>query len=115
MLKIIIFIYTLMLPFTSLSHTAIEFLSPENGSILSEPPKDITIIFVYSAMFTKFEMLKTDSNDEKIELKKDFLQKSSDTHLVSLPVLERGEYRVEWRALAQDGHVIKGKFAFKIN
>ena len=39
---------------------------------------------------------------------------SSDAHQIKLPSLKMGEYKIDWRALSEDGHMINGTFSFKI-
>ena len=48
--KIIPLLLVIFIPLSALSHTEIAFLSPENGSILSEAPNEIYIVYhlVYS-------------------------------------------------------------------
>jgi len=48
-------------------------------------------------------------------LSKEFLMVLSDKHSIKLPKLNSGKYTTVWRAMASDGHVIKGKFAFEVN
>ena len=39
----------------------------------------------------------------------------SEKHSIKLPKLNSGKYTTDWRAMASDGHVIKGKFTFEVN
>jgi methionine-rich copper-binding protein CopC len=112
--KIIPLLLVIMMPLSALSHTEIAFLSPENGSILSEAPNEIYIVYHYPVMITKLEMFKSDQDNENIQLSKNFLMQSSDAHQIKLPSLKMGEYEIDWRALSEDGHMIKGTFSFKI-
>ena len=36
----------------------------------------------------------------------------SGKHTIKLPELGSGKYKTDWRAMASDGHVIKGKFTY---
>lgn len=112
--KIISLLLVIFIPLSALSHTEIAFLSPENGSILSEAPNEIYIVYHYPVMITKFEMFKSDQDNENIQLSKNFLMQSSDAHQIKLPSLKMGEYKIDWRALSEDGHTINGTFSFKI-
>ena len=87
---------------------------PVDGSVLTEAPKEIQIEFVNPAMFTKFEIINTENNNEKVDLPKEFLMVLSNKHTIELPELGSGKYKTDWRAMASDGHVIKGKFTFEI-
>ena len=46
---------------------------------------------------------------------KSHLVKEGKRHLIRVPVLDMGIYRTSWRALSEDGHAIKGDFAFEIS
>ena len=61
-----------------------------------------------------FEIINTENNNEKVDLPKEFLMVLSDKHTIKLPELGSGKYKTDWRAMASDGHVIKGKFTFEI-
>ena len=114
MLKKLIFIFLFILPLSSFAHSPIANLVPSDGAVLNEAPKEIKIEFVNPAMFTKFEMINVTENNKKIELSKKFLMVLSDTHSIKLPELKSGKYNTDWRAMASDGHVIKGKFTFEV-
>ena len=58
--------------------------------------------------------INTENNNEKVDLPKEFLMVLSDKHTIKLPELGSGKYKTDWRAMASDGHVIKGKFTFEI-
>jgi len=38
----------------------------------------------------------------------------SDEHRITLPPLPTGDFTASWRALSEDGHVIKGDFSFSV-
>ena len=115
MLKKLIFILLAIFPLSAIAHSPIANLIPNDGAILTEAPKEISIEFLNPAMFTKFEITNTAENNEKIELSKEFLMVLSDKHSIKLPHLNSGKYTTDWRAMASDGHVIKGKFTFEVN
>ena len=114
MFKKFLFVILFILPLLSFAHSPIANLIPSDGAVLTEAPKEIKIEFVNPAMFTKFEIINTENNDEKIGLSKEFLMVLSDKHTIKLPELNSGKYKTDWRAMASDGHVIKGKFTFEI-
>ena len=114
MFKKFLFIILFILPLQVSAHSPIANLIPNDGSVLTEAPKEIQIEFVNPAMFTKFEIINTENNNEKVDLPKEFLMVLSDKHTIKLPELGSGKYKTDWRAMASDGHVIKGKFTFEI-
>ena len=114
MFKKILFIIFIILPLSASAHSPIANLIPSDGSVLTEAPKEIQIEFVNPAMFTKFEIINMENNNKKVDLPKEFLMVLSDKHTIKLPELGSGKYKTDWRAMASDGHVIKGKFTFEI-
>ena len=114
MLKKLIFILLAIFPLSAIAHSPIANLIPNDGAILTEAPKEISIEFLNPAMFTKFEITNTAKNNEKVDLIKEFLMVLSNKHTIKLPELGSGKYKTDWRAMASDGHVIKGKFTFEI-
>ena len=114
MFKKFLFIILIILPLSTSAHSPIANLIPSDGAVLTEAPKKIQIEFVTPAMFTKFEIINTENNNEKVDLPKEFLMVLSDKHTIKLPELGSGKYKTDWRAMASDGHVIKGKFTFEI-
>ena len=40
--------------------------------------------------------------------------KNDKNHSIPLPLLEPGIYHFRWRAMSEDGHIIKGKSNFKL-
>ena len=52
---------------------------------------------------------------EEIPLDKLHLMKEGKRHLVNIPDLDMGIYKTTWRALSEDGHAIKGNFAFEVS
>ena len=114
MFKKFLFIILYILPLSVSAHSPISNLIPSDGSVLTEAPKEIQIEFVNPTMFTKFEIINTENNDAKVDLSKEFLMVLSDKHTIKLPELNSGKYKTDWRAMASDGHVIKGNFTFEI-
>ena len=114
MFKKFLFIILIILPLSTPAHSPIANLIPSDGAVLTEAPKKILIEFVNPAMFTKFEIINTENNNEKVDLPKEFLMFLSGKHTIKLPELGSGKYKTDWRAMASDGHVIKGKFTFEI-
>ena len=41
-------------------------------------------------------------------------RKMASTHKVDLPALPAGDYTLSWRAVAQDGHIMKGEISFTL-
>ena len=130
-MKIIgIYILTILLNYTTATaHSPVGFVIPEDGSIIKKAPEEIEIVFTAPAKLIKVVFSKVTSNKKKslidgllgnealtpIRLNKDHLMKESRRHIISLPKLDDGIYMTAWRALSEDGHAIKGEFAFEVS
>jgi methionine-rich copper-binding protein CopC len=61
-----------------------------------------------------FSSLFGNDNGDEVTLESDALLQESATHTIKLPLLKAGVYKINWRVLSEDGHVIKGESAFQI-
>jgi len=61
----------------------------------------------YNSTLNKFE-------GNEVKLSKEPLMKNSKNHSIPLPPLKPGIYNFKWRAMSEDGHIIKGKSNFKL-
>ena len=117
----------LILPLTALAHSPLDSSFPKDGERLDMTPPEIILVFKSPTKLIKVDMEKLfdkqksllgklfGSDDSKsVLLDKSFLLKLRERHVISLPSLEMGDYKVFWRALADDGHVIKGELLFTV-
>ena len=118
----------LILPLTALAHSRLDSSFPKDGERLDLAPPEIILVFKSPTKLIKVDMEKLSDKKRKSLLGKlfgsddsesvltdtSFLLKLGKRHVISLPSLEMGDYKVFWRALAEDGHVIKGEFTFTV-
>ena len=131
MLKIIVAVLTLfILPSMALSHSPLEKANPIDGDVLTEAPKEYKMQFKLPAKLIKFEIFQMGQNDQKnSSFLKTLLKKSTGkmvdinykpalvllkNHVIKLPNINPGSYEVRWRAMGEDGHVLKGILTFEI-
>ena len=127
--KLPIFIFSLLIPIWAFSHSPLLSSNPKNGAELQSNLTEIVMTFKSPVKLIKLDLLSlTDQeknsilgsvfkkdNEEKIALPvDDFLRKDKKIHTVPLPTLSSSNYKVKWRALGEDGHIMKGSFNFKI-
>ncbi len=119
----------LILPLTAIAHSPLDSSFPSDGEKLDIAPEEIIMVFKSPAKLIKVDMKKLSEkkrkgllgallgsdDSEKVLLDTTVLLKLGERHKISLPSLEMGGYRVFWRALGEDGHVIKGEFTFTIS
>ena len=131
MLKKIILVFILFsLPTTVFPHSPLKQANPMDGALLSEAPTEYKMLFKSPAKLIKFEILKKGKNDNKdTSLLKSLFKNSDDklietnykpslvlseSHLIKLPKINFGSYEVRWRAVGEDGHVLKGTLTFEV-
>jgi methionine-rich copper-binding protein CopC len=118
----------LLLPMTAIAHSPLASSTPMDGEILDMPPAEIVMVFKSPTKLIKVNIKKLSQKQSKsllgglfgtddsepVLLGKIFLMKIGTHHVISLPYLKIGDYKLAWRAMGKDGHVIKGKLAFTI-
>ena len=118
----------LYLPMTANAHSPLTSSSPQSGEKLNRPPAEITMFFKSSVKLIKVSLSALSEKRSKSPLGKVFgyhdskpialdtspLLKFRKRHIISLPRLGNGKYLFAWRAMGEDGHVIKGELNFAI-
>jgi methionine-rich copper-binding protein CopC len=97
------------------AHAVLVSSNPANGSILSQPPKEIRLSF-NEAIETRFSSVRlTRSGGKKVQTggSSSDAQKRSDL-VVPLAPLPPGKYQVRWQATSADSHRIQESFGFEI-
>jgi len=116
----------LLLPMTAIAHSPLASSSPQNGEKLDMQPAEIIMVFKSPAKLIKVDLEKSADKQRKsllgglfgtddgepVLLGTSFLLKLGKRHVIPLPTLEMGNYTVSWRAIGEDGHVIKGELTF---
>ena len=131
MKRLLAFFFWVFLTFSNLghAHSPVGFVIPKDGSVIKQAPEKMEIAFTASAKLIKLEFFRVISNGnssliggllgseklETIDLDKSHLMKEGKRHVINIPVLNVGIYKTTWRALSEDGHAIKGEFAFEIS
>ena len=131
MLKKIILVFILFsLPTTVFPHSPLKLANPMDGASLTEAPTEYKMLFKSPAKLIKFEIFqKGEDNNKKSSSLKGLFKKSdgklieinykpslvlSKSHLIKLPKINFGSYEVRWRAMGEDGHVLKGILTFEV-
>jgi copper resistance protein C len=88
---------------------------PAAGGTLHEAPNDVTLYFSERLEQAFSSVVVRDADGKEIDNKDSMVDKSDRTVIrVSLPSLEPGVYKVEWRAVSADTHKVSGDFTFKV-
>ena len=105
------FIAALFLSFSAQAHSPLQSVTPSDGAVLAAPPEAIEMRFRGGARLIRFQLV-NDADGTKVGLGESHLMVESEEHRIILPPLPEGAFTASWRALSEDGHVIKGVFSF---
>ena len=131
MFRRIIAVFTLVVfPIMAIAHSPLQKANPANGAVLETPPTEYKMLFKFPAKLIKFEIFQKGNNDnKKSSLLKNLFKNSdrklieinyrpllvlSESHSIKLPNINVGSYEVHWRAMGEDGHVLKGILTFEV-
>ena len=118
----------LLIPSIAFAHSPLSSISPAADAVLDTAPTVIEMTFKSPAKLIKLELFKVNAeakdslfsslfgndNGDEVNLDSDALLQESATHTIILPLLEAGVYKINWRALSEDGHIMKGESVFQI-
>jgi methionine-rich copper-binding protein CopC len=109
-----LFLIPALLSGAALAHSPVKATSPANDAVLEAAPEAVTMTFAAPARVMKVSVTHTTkdgSEERKVQVPtRDMLTEIELEPEFSGP----GNYKVNWRALGEDGHVLKGSFAFEI-
>jgi methionine-rich copper-binding protein CopC len=104
----------LLLAANTEAHSLLLESSPAAGATLSEGPPQISLRFNnrIEKKLCQIRLVPGHGDARTLPLGG---QGAVDTLQAPLPPLPAGRYRVEWRVLSTDGHVVSGAFAFSVS
>lgn len=98
------------------AHLALEESSPKRDETVAISPPTVTLWFTEAPQMAGTSVRLLPKGGEPLDLEPATAQED-DPSVVVLDVSETladGDYEVMWRAMAQDGHTIRGDFGFKV-
>lgn len=98
-------------PSIASAHTALSSSNIQAGSVLTDVPDELQLDFGKSVGLAKVEIL---TSDDKLVEEITPARSMTKRHIIEMPVLADGHYKIRWRAIAGDGHVMKGEIAFSV-
>ena len=118
----------IILPMAANAHSPLSSSVPIDGETLQVAPVEIVMNFKSPAKLIKVELLKSKTNQENnflrglfggddgetVLLGESFLMSMNKRQIIPMPSLGEGDYLLSWRAMGEDGHVIKGELTFKV-
>ena len=113
MIRIILVLLFIFKISASYSHSQLSEILPKDNVTYVKVPSQINMKFNSLVKLVKIVMIRVDKK-EKINLDLTSLNDRAKEHTLPMPKLSSGKYRIEWRALSPDGHIIKGKSDFEV-
>ena len=97
-------------------HLALAESWPKADEQLTESPEQVRLRFTQAPQMNGTSVRLRPVDDDPLEIGKTIAMVDDDKIVVaSIPIrLEHGTYEVMWRAMARDGHVVRGDFQFKL-
>lgn len=96
----------------ALAHSSLDATAPENGAVLAQVPPHIALTFANRIRLTRVHM--THDAGDVIDLDLDKQTSFATRFELPLKDLDSGLYRIEWRGLSADGHVMREAFTFRV-
>lgn len=99
---------------TGFAHSPLKETTPRDGSIIERAPEVLALTFAQPVRLTKVKLIhEKDASSQPIDI--EITEKAFAETIKLFPEWQgKGDYQVEWRALASDGHSINGSFGFSI-
>ncbi|MEL7282137.1 MAG: copper resistance protein CopC [Pseudomonadota bacterium] len=94
------------------AHTSIVSSNIEDGSQIEAAPASFDFSFGADIGLAGLELETLDGDPVEIAFER--TRETGKSFSVPLPMLESGTYVLKWRAVAKDGHVMKGEVVFTI-
>lgn len=95
------------------AHTGLDSSNPADGSVVSEVLKEISLTFE-----TKIEQTSTfklvNANNEKVHVNNLTVSENAMTGTID-ENMENGAYKILWKIIGVDGHLIDGEIAFTLD
>ena len=94
------------------AHTTVKSATLEDGGIYQTLPETFELVFAQNVGLAGLSL--TDADGKIVDI--DYVPpKSMETKFsIDLPKLGSGQYKMSWRAMAKDGHVLKGELSFTV-
>lgn len=96
---------------TASAHALLKSTNPSDGSTISSGQSAVELTFGKTARVTKVVLIEPDGTEQRLEISvRDFTK----FLVLDADLTAVGSYQVQWRALSEDGHPLKGSFSFNV-
>jgi methionine-rich copper-binding protein CopC len=101
----------LLLPKYALAHTHLLRSTPAENAILEKSPPAAVLVFAEPVTLTAIRVESAEGGKTAV---KPLPGKPAAELSAALPTLAPGRYKMSWRALSDDGHVMAGEIHFTV-
>ena len=102
----------LLIATPAFAHTAVTNTNIANESHLTTAPKTFDVTLEHEASLASIKLTDGDGKERQLDYKPTTDRKTA--FEVPLPTLENGSYKIEWKTVAKDGHVMDGAVSFMV-
>jgi methionine-rich copper-binding protein CopC len=103
-----------LVPSVASAHAVLHSSDPADGSTLAASPRALNLTFTEDCRVTALRLLDEGGREHQVRREGGRAPSSKATAIVAAP-LPSGAYRLEWRAMGDDGHVMSGAVRFAVN
>lgn len=92
------------------AHGMMEGTFPKDGAMMMKPTMHVEVNFKNPMKLTNLKVVNSKGKPMAVDFKR---SKDAATHFKAMtPDLSPGDYKVHWKAMGDDGHMMKGSFGF---
>ncbi len=102
----------ILAPAGALAHAKMKSSTPKDGSTVAAGLSEIELNFSHPLRLSVVHV--RDVNKHDVPLKTELPTALAPVAKINVDGLAPGSYEVSWTAVAEDGHVMKGTFAFSV-
>ena len=97
---------------TAMAHTKVQSATLEDGGVYQTMPDVFDLVFAQKVGLATFSL--KDSAGQDVDV--DFTPPKSMESKFSIPMpeLQSGVYKMTWRAVSKDGHIVNGELSFTV-
>lgn len=103
-----------LLPGAASAHAMLHSSDPADGATLNASPRTLNLAFTEDCRVTALRLLDEGGREHQVRREGGRAASSQVTATLAGP-LRPGAYRLEWRAMGDDGHVMSGAVRFAVN
>ena len=97
----------------ALAHVDLDMSNPPHRGVLAQPPAELRLLFTGAVQVTSLRLI--ESGGESIPLRRvGGTGPATEVRAVPSAPITPGEWKIEWRSVAPDGHVMRGEVEFRV-